>query len=38
MLRNVRTTFNYMDKDMRRKIITRPKIEYAEVVFSPQKK
>ncbi len=41
MLRNVRTAFTYMDKDMMRKILTtmiRPKLEYTMVVWSPHKK
>ena len=41
MLRNIRMAFHFLDKDMRRKIITtviRPKLEYAEVIWSPLKK
>ncbi len=40
MLRNVRTAFTYMDKDMMWKISTtiRPKLEYVVVVWSPLKK
>ncbi len=41
MLRNVRTAFNYMDKDTMRKILItmiRPKLEYAVVVWSAHKK
>ena len=33
--------FHFLDKDMMRKIITtmiRPKLEYAEVIWSPHKK
>ncbi len=40
MLRNVRTAFNYMDKDMMRKILTtmtRPKLKYEVTVWSPHK-
>ncbi len=39
MLRNIRMTFHFMDKDM--KILTtmiRPKLEYAKVIWSPYKK
>ena len=41
MLRNIWMTFHFLDKDMMRKIITtmiRPKLEYAEVIWSPYKK
>ncbi len=41
MLQNIKTSFNFMDKKMIRKIITtmiRPKLKYASVVCSPQKK
>ena len=41
MLRNIRMAFNFLDKDMMRKIITtmvRPKLEYAEVIWSLHKK
>ncbi len=41
MLRNIRMTFHFMDKDMMKKILTtmtRPKLEYVEVVWSPYKK
>ncbi len=41
MVRNIGTAFNFMDKDMMRKIITtmiRPKLEYAEAVWPPYKK
>ena len=41
MLRNIGVAFHYMDKDMMRKIIAtmiRPKMEYAETVWSPYKK
>ncbi len=41
LVRNIRVAFTYMDKDMMRKLITtmiRPKLEYAEVVWSPHKK
>ena len=41
MLRNVQMAFHFLDKDMMRKIITtviRPKLEYAEVIWSPHKK
>ena len=37
MLRNIRMTFHFLDKDMMRKILTtmiRPKLEYAEVIWS----
>ena len=35
MLRNIRMAFHFLDKDMKRKMITlfiRPKLEYAEVI------
>ena len=41
MLRNIRMAFHFLDKDMMRKITTtmiRPKLEYAEVIWSPHKK
>ena len=41
MLRNIRMTFHFLNKDMMRKIITtmiRPKLEYAEVICSLHKK
>ena len=41
MLRNVRIAFHFLDKDMMRKMITIviiPKLEYAEVIWSPHKK
>ena len=41
MLRNIQMGFHFLDKDMMRKIITtmiRPKLEYAEVIWSPHKK
>ncbi len=40
MLRNIRMTFQFMDKDMMKILTTliRPKLEYAEVVWSPYKK
>ena len=41
MLRNIRMAFNFLDKDMMRKIVTtmiRPKLEYAEVIWSPHQK
>ncbi len=40
MLRNIRMTFQFMDKDMMKILTTliRPKLEYAEVVWSPSKK
>ena len=41
MLRNIRMAFHFLDKDMMRKIITtmiRPKLEYAEVIWSLYKK
>ncbi len=41
LLRNIRMTFQFMNKDMMKKILTiliRPKLEYAEVVWSPYKK
>ncbi len=41
MLRNIRMTFHFLDKDMMKKILTtmiRPKLEYAEVIWSPYKK
>ena len=41
MLRNIWLAFHYLDKDMMRKIIItmiRPKLEYAEVIWSPHKK
>ena len=40
MLTNIRLAFNYLDKDIMKKIITnmiRPKLEYAAVVWSPHK-
>ncbi len=40
MLRNIRMTFQFLDKD-KMKILTtliRPKLEYAEAVWSPYKK
>lgn len=41
LVRNIGVAFSYMDKDMMRRLITtmiRPKLEYAEVVWSPHKK
>ena len=41
MLRNIRMAFHFLDEDMMRKILTtmiRPKLEYAEVIWSPHKK
>ena len=41
MLRNIRMAFDFLDKDMLRKIKTtmiKPKLEYAEVIWSPHKK
>ena len=41
ILRNIRMVFHFLDKDIMRKIITsmvRPKIKYAEVIWSPHKK
>ena len=41
MLTNIRMAFHFLDKDRMRKIITmmiRPKLEYAEVIWSPHKK
>ena len=41
MLMNIRVAFHYLDKDMMNKIIAtmiRPKLEYAAVVWSPNKK
>ena len=41
ILRNIKVAFNYMDKEMMKKIIMtmiRPKLEYAETVWSPHKK
>ncbi len=41
MLRNIRVAFHFLDKDMMEKMITtmiRPKLEYAEMVWSPHKK
>ena len=41
MLKNIRIAFNFLDKNMMRKIITtmiRPKLKYAEVLWSPHKK
>ena len=41
MLRNIQMAFHFLDKDMMRKIITsmtRPKLEYAEVIWSAHKK
>ena len=41
MLRNIRVAFHFLDKDMMKKIITtmiRPKLEYAETVWSPHMK
>ena len=41
MLRNIRMAFHFLDKDMRRKVMPtmiRPKLEYAELIWSPQKK
>jgi len=41
MLRNIRVAFHFLDKNMMKKIITtmiRPKLEYAEIVWSPHKK
>ncbi len=41
LLANIRVAFNYLDKEMMKKIIThmiRPKLEYAAVVWSPHKK
>ena len=41
MLRNIWMTFHFLDKDMMRKILItmiRPKLEYAEVIWSPYKK
>ena len=40
LLANIRVAFNYLDKEMMKKIITsiiRPKLEYAAVVWSPHK-
>ena len=41
MLANIRVAFNYLDKEIMKKIITHmicPKLEYAVVVWSPHKK
>ena len=41
ILRNIRMAFNFLDKDMMKKIITtmiRPKLDNAEVIWSPHKK
>ena len=41
MLRNIRMAFHFLDQDMMKKIMTtmiRPKLEYAEVIWSPHKK
>ena len=41
LLTNIRVAFNYMDKEMMKKIITsmvRPKLEYAAVVWAPHQK
>ena len=41
MLLNIRMDFHFLDKDVMRKIITtmiRPKLEYAEIIWSPHKK
>ena len=41
MLSNIRMGFHFLDKDMMRKIITtmiRPKLEYAQVIWSLHKK
>ena len=41
LLRNIRTSFTYSDKEMMRKIITpmiRPMLEYAAVIWSPHEK
>ena len=41
MLMNIQMAFTFLDKDMIRKIITtiiRPKLEYAEVIWSLHKK
>ena len=40
MLRNIQMAFHFLDKDMMRKDITlmiRPKLEFAEVIWSPHK-
>ena len=41
LLRNIRTSFTYLDKEMMRKIITsmiRMRLEYAAVIWSPHEK
>ena len=41
LLRNIRTSFIYLDKEMMRKISTsmlRPRLEYAAVIWSPREK
>ena len=41
MLKNIWMAFHFLDKDMMRKIITtmtRPKLEYAEIIWSLHKK
>ena len=40
MLRNIQMAFHFLNKDMRKIITTmiRPKLEYAEVIWSPHKK
>ena len=41
MLRNIRLAFHFLDRDRMRKIITtmiRPKLEYAEIMWSSHKK
>ena len=40
MLRNIQMAFHFLDEDMRKQIATiiRPKLEYAEVIWSPHKK
>ena len=41
MLRNIRMTLHFLDKNVMRKIITtmfRPKLEYAKVIWSPHNK
>ena len=39
-LSNIRMAFRFLDKDMRKIIaaMIRPKLEYAEVIWSPDKK
>ncbi len=41
MLRKIRMTFHFVDNDIIKKILTsmiKPKMEYAEVIWSPYKK